>query len=289
MLKKRIVTALVLIFLFGAFTVLLPPFWYALLIGAVILAAAREWSVLTGMNSMAGRLVYLCLLIVAGALLFAWLGVTPAAVALNRTETALLLGIGLAFWLLVPLLLLGYPDNRVRWDSGPRIGAMGALALLPSLMGVIYLKYLEPAGYLVLALVAAVAAVDIGAFFYGRGFGRKPLAPAISPNKTWEGVWGGLAVCLLAAAAMAWAMHRWLRPLNSGDSALIAALALATIAFGVIGDLLESMLKRNRNAKDSGNLLPGHGGLCDRVDSLLAATPVFVLGMMVLVQGNNNQ
>ena len=165
MLKQRIITALVLIFLFGAITILLPPFWYALLIGAVILAAAWEWSVLTGLDSMAGRLVYLCLLIVAGALLFAWLGVTPAAVALNRTETALLLGVGLAFWLLVLFLLLGYPGNRVRWDSGARIGAMGALALLPSLMGVIYLKYLMPAGYLVLALVAAVAAVDIGAFF----------------------------------------------------------------------------------------------------------------------------
>ena len=80
---------------------------------------------------------------------------------------------------------------------------------------------------------------------------------------------------------MAWAMHRRLQPLGVGDLLLIAALALVTTAFCVIGDLLESMLKRNRQTKDSGSLLPGHGGLLDRVDGLLAATPAFVLGMMV--------
>ena len=289
MLKQRIITALVLISLLGAVTILLPPFWFSLLIGAVILSAGWEWSRLAGLNTAAGRLAYMSLLTLAGGLLFAWLGATPAAIALDRTGTVLLLGFALLFWVLIYFILCGYPGNRTRWDSGPRIGIMGMLALLPSLVGVVYLKYLLPVGYLVLALVILVAAVDIGAYFVGRRFGSKQLAPEISPKKTWEGVWGGLAICATAAAVLAWAMHRLLLPLRAGDVLLLAALALVTTALCVIGDLLESMLKRNRDTKDSGNLLPGHGGLLDRVDGLLAATPAFVLGMMVLLEGNNNQ
>ena len=289
MLKQRIITALVLIFLFGAITTLLPPFWFSLLISAVILSAGWEWSRLAGLNTMAGRFAYLLLLILAGGLLFAWLGVTPGAIALNNTGTVLLLCLALLFWVLIYFILCGYPGNRARWDGGFRIGAMGMLALLPSLIGVVHLKYMLPAGYLVLALVILVAAVDIGAYFAGRGFGRRPLASAISPKKSWEGVWGGLTVCAIVAAALAWLMHRRLQPFAGVDILLIAALALVTTALCVIGDLLESMLKRNRHTKDSGNLLPGHGGLLDRVDGLLAATPAFVLGVMVLLEGNNNQ
>ncbi len=289
MLKQRIITALVLIFVFGAVTTLLPPFWFSLLISAVILSAGWEWSRLTGLNTTAGRFAYLLLLALFGGLLFAWLDVTPSAAAPDQARTSLLLGIGLLYWLLVYFVLKGYPGNRARWDSGIRIGAMGMLALLPSLIGVVYLKYLMPAGFLVLSLVVLVAGVDIGAYFAGRGFGKRQLAPELSPKKSWEGVWGGLVVCIAAAAAMAWAMHRRLQPLGVGDLLLIAALALVTTAFCVIGDLLESMLKRNRQTKDSGSLLPGHGGLLDRVDGLLAATPAFVLGMMVLLEGNSNQ
>ncbi len=289
MLKQRIITALVLVCAFGAAASLLPPFWFALLIFAAVLAAGWEWSRLTGLDTTAGRLGYLLLLALAGGLLLAWLGVAPAAAAPDRFRTMLLLGLGLLFWVLACFALGGYPRNRTRWGSGFRIGAMGMAALLPSLAGIVYLKYLLPAGYLVLALAALVAAVDIGAYFAGRGFGRRRLAPELSPKKSWEGVWGGFAACLAAAAALAWLMHYRLRPLDGGDVSLIAALALATAAFCVIGDLLESMLKRNRRTKDSGSLLPGHGGLLDRVDGLLAATPAFALGMMALLPENANQ
>ena len=285
MLKQRIITALVLIFAFGAVTILLPPFVFSLLICAVILSAGWEWSRLTGQRKTTGRLAYLMLLAVAGGLLFALIGITPAMAAPDRTGTVLVLGAGLLFWLLAFFVLRGYPENRRLWDSGFRIGAMGVFALLPSLVGVVYLKYLLPAGYLVLALVVLVAAVDIGAYFTGRGFGKRRLAPVLSPNKSWEGVWGGLLLCLSIAAAMAWAMHRWLQPLRGADVVLIAGLALVTTGFCVVGDLLESMLKRNRDTKDSGNLLPGHGGLLDRVDGLLAATPAFVLAIIFLLDG----
>ena len=282
MLKQRIITAVVLIAAFGAATIALPPFWFALLISAVILAAAREWSGLLGGDSPMARPVYLMLIFVAGCMLFYWLGISPSSDIPEQAGTAIVLGLGLAFWLAVFFLLLGYPDNRKRWDSAGTIAAMGLFALLPGLIGVVYLKYLDPTGHLVLALVILVAAVDIGAYFAGRRFGRRQLAPEISPKKTWEGVWGGSALSIAVAVAFVWMMHRWLRPLAGLEILLLAALAPALVALCVTGDLLESMLKRNRQAKDSGSLLPGHGGLLDRVDSLLAATPAFVLGMMFL-------
>lgn len=283
MLKQRIITAVALILAFGAVTIYLSPFIYTLLISAVILCAGWEWSRLSGLRTTGARLAYLLLLVATGALMCAVLGIVPGAAVPRQDETVIVLGAALLFWLLVFLILRGFPDNRGRWDGNVRIGAMGMLALLPGLAGVAYLKYLSPAGYLVLAMIVLVAAVDIGAYFAGRGFGRRRLAPKISPNKSWEGVWGGLSVCLAAAAVMAWAMHRWLQPLRGGDVLLIAALALVTTGFCVIGDLLESMLKRNRDTKDSGSLLPGHGGLLDRIDGLLAAAPAFVLGMMLLL------
>lgn len=279
MLKLRIITAVALILGVGLLTMLAPPVSFSLALGAVILWAGWEWSWLMGLASIRARLGYVGLLLAAGGLLFAGLGAGSAAAMLNPPATMGTLGLGMAYWLLILLVLPGYPANRARWDSASRIGAMGALALLPSLAGMVWLKLLLPEGYLVLALIVLVAAVDIGAYFIGRSLGKRQLAPMISPNKTWEGVWGGLALCLLAAAAMGWALHRWLRPLETGEIALLALLAPLLAALCVIGDLLESMLKRNRDAKDSGSLLPGHGGLLDRIDGLLAATPVFALGM----------
>ena len=279
MLKLRIITAVALIIGVGLLTMLTPPIPFSLALGAVILWGGWEWSRLVGLVSRRARLGYVGLLLAAGGLLFAGLGTRSAAAILNPPETMGALGLGMAFWLLILLALPGYPANRARWDSASRIGAMGVLALLPSLAGMVWLKLLLPEGYLVLALIVLVAAVDIGAYFTGRSLGKRQLAPAISPNKTWEGVWGGFALCLLAAAAMGWALHHWLRPLETGEILLLAVLAPLVAALCVIGDLLESMLKRNRDAKDSGSLLPGHGGLLDRIDGLLAATPAFALGM----------
>ena len=120
----------------------------------MILVRRLEWSRLTGLD--AGGSSRLSSAARSFALLFAWLDVTPSAAAPDQTRTTMLLGLGLLYWLLVYFVLKGYPGNRARWDSGFRIGAMGMLALLPSLAGVVYLKYLLPAGYLVLALVVLV-------------------------------------------------------------------------------------------------------------------------------------
>ena len=160
---------------------------------------------------------------------------------------------------------------------------MGVLVLIPTFAGVVVLKYLLPSGYLVLALVILVAAVDVGAYFVGVNFGSKKLAANLSPKKSWEGVWGGAFACLLVATLFIWLMHRHIQPLSPTQIAALLALSMGTTFFSIVGDLLESMLKRNCGVKDSGTMLPGHGGVLDRVDGFVAATPLFVLTMMLVL------
>jgi len=124
--------------------------------------------------------------------------------------------------------------------------------------------------------------VDIGAYFTGRAWGRSKLAPVLSPKKSWAGFWGGLGCCAILAAALL----SWVQVSHGALSlSLWVLLMLATILLAVlsaVGDLFESMLKRHRGIKDSGRSLPGHGGVLDRIDSLVAATPIYVLALLLL-------
>ena len=117
---------------------------------------------------------------------------------------------------------------------------------------------------------------DTGAYFAGRAFGRHKLAPRVSPGKTWEGVAGGAVLALLVA----WVGTIWLEPV--GGYAAFLVLVLLTVMISILGDLMESLFKRVADLKDSGGLLPGHGGVMDRIDSMTAAGPFFVLGLLWL-------
>ena len=137
----------------------------------------------------------------------------------------------------------------------------------------LYLHSLVNGNWLILLVVITVATADTGAYFFGKIFGKHPLAATISPGKSWEGFWGGLFACTLLALLVAWVVDfsQWMQLL-----AIISFVALAS----VIGDLVESMVKRHRGVKDSGSILPGHGGVLDRIDGLTAAVPVFALAVM---------
>jgi phosphatidate cytidylyltransferase len=137
------------------------------------------------------------------------------------------------------------------------------------------LAILEPSE--VLAVLVLVWIADTAAYFVGRAFGRHKLAPSISPGKTWAGVYGALACSAVIGLAGGWIAHA-----PPGLLAGVIVLALVTVVFSIVGDLFESLIKRHAGVKDSGALFPGHGGLFDRMDSIVAALPVFVLGKALL-------
>ena len=285
MLKQRIVTAVILILGFSGITIFLSSFLFTMFVSSVVLVASWEWGAFVGLKNIRSRVGYLSVIVSIILGLCLLLGITPTTESINLLGVLITSGLGLLFWIMTFSILKNYPRNAERWNNKYKILTMGILALLPAWVGLIQLKYLLAEGYLVLALVALVAAVDIGAYFSGKQFGHKKLAPNVSPNKSWEGVWGGLGLCFLLNIVLIWVLNNYLQPLSALQIMLLILSSLAVTFFDVIGDLFESMLKRNRHIKDSGALLPGHGGVLDRVDGLIAVTPSFVLIVLFALDG----
>ena len=187
----------------------------------------------------------------------------------------------ISLWAIVPMayymLFHPTPDPRRTGDLGRLI--LGPIYICLPLAMLIMID-MRPNGKLwILFLLTVVFANDTGAFYFGRIFGRHKLYEAVSPKKTWEGVYGALAGVAVWGGLLA-----WLRP-ETGPALLLILLSLLVCAASVVGDLLESLLKRQAGIKDSSNLLPGHGGVLDRIDSLTAVAPVFMLGLLLLGGG----
>ena len=275
MLKQRIFTAVPLAAALIAAVFLLPVPWLAALFGAVVLLGAWEWSVLLGLRSPALRLLYLLPFLVAMPLLYLRydLGVSPL-----RGEVQPLLGAAGLFWSVCVLWVRGYPGSAAIWGSAVGRALIGLWVILPAWLAVVFLLSFSHGQWLMLFVVMIVAAADIGAYFCGMAWGRHKMLPAVSPAKSWEGFWGGMLACALLAL-LAWAL---LPPRHIGWLGVLSVV-MATALAGVVGDLLESMVKRHSGVKDSGSLLPGHGGVLDRIDSLTAAAPVFAL-LLILVE-----
>jgi phosphatidate cytidylyltransferase len=283
MLKQRIITAISLVIGLIAATTQLSLFNFTLFISLVVVLASWEWSGFIGLNESSAKLTYSLTIAAMIIGLYFILDISTRDSSIDFVRASILLGLGLLFWMLMVFVLAGYPENKSAWNNESKIACMGMLVLIPSWVGLVVLKSLEEAGLLVLALVILVAAVDIGAYFAGVNFGSRKLAPNLSPKKTWEGVWGGFALCAVISVAMIWAANSYFLDLTSAQMVVLFFLAPLTTFFSVIGDLLESMLKRNQNIKDSGRLLPGHGGILDRIDGLVATTPPFVLLLVFMM------
>jgi len=282
-LKQRVITAVVLLVALIAATTQLSSFYFSLFVACVILVAAWEWAGLISPAKEIAKLPYLASIAAMLVGSFFLLGISPDVQNIDGFRASLVLLLGLLFWLISLFFLSGYPENSSLWNDESKIALMGVLVLIPAFVGIVVLKYLLPSGYLVLALVILVAAVDVGAYFVGVNFGSRKLAEKLSPKKSWEGVWGGTVVCLLVAGLFVWLMHNNLQALSSIQIIALLTLSVGVTFFSVVGDLIESMLKRNSGIKDSGRMLPGHGGVLDRVDGLVAATPLFVLTMMLVL------
>jgi phosphatidate cytidylyltransferase len=283
MLKQRIITAIILLIGLIAATTQLSLFNFTLIISLIVVLASWEWSGFIGLNELSEKLTYSLTIAAMIIGLYFILDISTTGSSVDFVRAAILLGLGLLFWMLMVFVLAGYPENKSAWNNESKIACMGMLALVPSWVGLVVLKSLAEAGLLVLALVVLVAAVDVGAYFAGVNFGSRKLAPNLSPKKTWEGVWGGFVLCAMISVVMIWAANSYFLDLTSAQMVALFFLAPLTTFFSVIGDLLESMLKRNQNIKDSGRLLPGHGGILDRIDGLVATTPPFVLLLVFMM------
>lgn len=260
MIRARVITGA----LFGGVLISVVLFFStplaAIVLGALWVLGAWEWAGLARLEA-GGRFLY------AGACAISML--VLYLFADSRVLYALLI-VALASLLLAFVAVLTYPR---KFGMGT-VGAAGFVALVPSWLMLVRLHGELPLGHaLAMTVLAIVWAADVGAYTFGRAFGRIKLAPAVSPGKTWEGVTGGL----ISAAAAAW-VAAILIGLPPGA---LLALGVVTALASVVGDLAVSVFKRNVGLKDTGTLLPGHGGVMDRIDSLTAAIPVFVLGLML--------
>jgi phosphatidate cytidylyltransferase len=264
MLKIRVLTASILGAALLVCLFVLPAPWTVLVFAAVFTGAAWEWTGFGSLRSRAARVAYTAAL--AALLAFSWRWSVSATHLLTLLELA-------CIWWAIALLWLTVAPGRHR----PALALFcGIPVLVPAFIALarvqVAVQGFARGPEMVLWMLLLVFAADIGAFFAGRSWGRHKLAPLVSPAKTWEGALGGLVA--VALIALIGTLHFGL-PVAAG-----VVFGCAVGVYSVIGDLTESMFKRGAGLKDSGSLLPGHGGILDRIDSVTAAAPLYALGLV---------
>lgn len=267
MLKQRIITGLILAVVVVGVDLIPDTFWISLLLELVLLVATWELLKLTV------KLPTSIAVILSGffVVIFWWsLALVNPLLIYWQSLT------GMALWVLIAFGLIFYRHNgNLPLLVRILILALGLDLLWICMHGLIYLHYVY-GGEMLLYLFSLVWIADIGAYFSGRRFGKRKLAPAISPGKTWEGFFGGQIANLLWIIGIYQLSSGWGLSLFQ-----FLLISVATSLISVVGDLFESVLKREAGVKDSGRLLPGHGGVLDRIDSIIAASPVFVAGIFL--------
>lgn len=274
MLKQRLITAAILIPLVVWTIFASSLVTFTTLIAAVAILAAWEWHQMIGIKSPTMRVMLMIDLIVVLYL------------AITQINPYFVISIGIIIWLLATLTILAYSNNslseRLSYLFKNKIfGAISSILILTVfVVSAVTLKtFSETGAFLFFFVMVTVWLADTGGYFAGKRFGKHALARSVSPNKTWEGVAGAIVLASIWAAAfysvtspstITW--FEWM------------LISIATVASSIIGDLFESLYKRAFSVKDSGNLLPGHGGILDRIDSLLAAVPIFTF--LILIMGS---
>jgi len=270
MLLQRTLTALLLAPLVILLILLAPTGVFAIIVGIAFLAAMWEWTRLSGLKQTSARSALL--VVTAAVLALCWL---------VRSEVwwPVLIGVGISWWIAASQWLrhFAFGAAPTRENLLFKLGA-GFLVIVPAWVAVVTIHGASARGnWWTLLALFIVWAADIGAYFSGRQFGHRKLAPTISPGKTWAGVYGAFVAGAIVAGVGG-------SMLGVTGAKLIGLLVIAvlTVVASIVGDLLESLMKRHAAVKDSGNLFPGHGGLLDRLDSVFAALPVFAAGMLLL-------
>jgi phosphatidate cytidylyltransferase len=266
-MRARILTAAALAAVLLAVLLYGSPLAACALFGVFIALGAWEWSAFLGSASTGARVAYTALVVALAFIVLQRVG-EPRAFA-GLMKLAVLWWTAALFWLLLA------PQWTPLWAAA----LAGICALVPCCVALMHMvrAWSQGARWVLFVLVLAFAA-DTGAYFVGHAVGRVKLAPRVSPRKTWEGVLGGMALAAIAA----YAGSRWF----GAPARVLVPLCLLGAAFSVVGDLTESMFKRAVGLKDSGRLFPGHGGVLDRLDGVLAATPVLCMGLVWLGAGS---
>jgi phosphatidate cytidylyltransferase len=261
-IRQRVISAVFIALLLIGAVLLLPGFWSAVVLSAVLFAATWEWSGFLGQGAWR-RAAFVAATVALCPLLW--------CISESRTGLHVVLWFALLFWSLALLWVFFLP----RWINHAVVAAAGMLALSLAWLALVRMRLdLAQGAQAVMYTLLIVWLADSGAYFAGRALGVSKLAPSVSPGKTWAGLWGGLAACAVLAVATAYLAHiPW--------QALLPVTLVAGL-YSVVGDLAESLCKRFAGLKDSGSLIPGHGGILDRFDSLLAAAPLLLLGIELL-------
>jgi len=270
-LKQRFITAIILapLVLCGVF--LLEPNNFAWFFAFIIFLAAWEWANLSSIDAPVSKVLYAVLIV--GLLLL-----------VKDVPIAWILHISVMWWFIASLFVLSFPDTSKYWRSKIVRCVMGVFVLLPMWKALIYIRsgnFIAVDAlstlWLILYMLLLVWVADTGAYFAGKTWGNAKLAPNVSPGKSWAGAWGGIVATMILSIIASLSID-----LNFVQSSQLLLITVITAGVSIMGDLTESMFKRQRGIKDSSNLLPGHGGVLDRIDSLVAAIPVFVFCLILL-------
>ncbi|MCY4045177.1 MAG: phosphatidate cytidylyltransferase [Cellvibrionales bacterium] len=276
-MKNRILTGLAAAALVVALVSFLPAVALASVIAMIFAVGGYEWASLSTINSRPLKILYALVLLGlmgAGIHYFQLLGEVNVASFMGLMHLA---GV---FWAIVLLWVMSYPGSAAIWSHPLFIGCMGVIVIVPPVLALVYLLQFSMGNWLVFYLVALVSSADTGAYFFGKFLGKKKLCPKVSPGKSWMGLVGGLIAS--SAFSLAW---YYLSPALPGLSLVpFVLVGIVTVLFSVLGDLMESMVKRQAGKKDSGSILPGHGGIMDRLDSMTAAAPIYLL-LLLLIMG----
>ncbi|GJM04915.1 MAG: phosphatidate cytidylyltransferase [marine bacterium B5-7] len=269
MLKQRIITAIILIPIVIMAIFLFDTLWFSATFALFIAIGAWEWAGLCKLNKKYQYFYSLINVLILVVLYAANNGGIYNSVIFS----------GVIYWLIAIVLVVLYQKQQsLLSKSSPVLLIVGLLLLIPMWVSLTVLKsFPENGPALIMFLMLLIWGADTGAYFVGKKWGKRRLASRVSPGKTWEGSIGGVVAGI--AIALAYAIVSGL-PLSVGIA--LVGLSILTVLISIIGDLMESMVKREADIKDSGSILPGHGGVMDRIDSLTAAAPVFVFGVVHL-------
>lgn len=265
MFKQRFVTAsvLALVFLFALVSFSTPLFISFIMLIALI--AGWEWADLARVKTVTGKLLFLIAMLFSIMITADYAGIYTQ---FDRTFSYQICFAIMVLWAVIFLWIQGYPSSAILWSPRPVMLALGIILLSATWLSLASIVSLDNGRFMLLLALTIIVFVDIGGYVAGKLFGQHKLAPAISPGKTWEGLFGGMALQLILIMGLVLYM-----PDINGLSLCLLVFPVAIAS--VIGDLFESMLKRQRGIKDSSNLLPGHGGFLDRLDGVMAALPMF--------------